>query len=237
MDQAEEEQWKLRVAQLLRERGPQSPSAIGSLVRRTGCRRGVQAILRSDARFVADNYRSPTLFSLVDQASSAASEDKNKKPKKKPKTTQKLTPFKPQKTAFQPPDICWEVVLANPHTAVALAQWRWLWLLPQVCRAFHDGVQPGRWVRTMCAADSRPTIWKAKANALFALTPRDMANVKCTVVEGTGFMRYKETHLMRRDTVLELALAKHGGTYAAINSAFLKRVEAKEMRKAAPGGR
>ena len=48
---------------------------------------------------------------------------------------------------------------------------------------------------------------------------------------GTGWARYKETHLMRRDAVLQLALAKHGGTYAAINGAFLKRARAREERR------
>ena len=74
-------------------------------------------------------------------------------------------------------------------------------------------------------------IWKTKANDLFALTPRDMADVVCKVIDcGSGWRRRKEVHLMRRDTVLQLALDKHGGTYRAINDAFLKRAEARRLR-------
>lgn len=145
-------------------------------------------------------------------------------------------PFKPQKTAYSPPDLCWEIVLSNPQTTAAhLRSWRWIWLLPQVARAFRAGLEQERWMRSMCADESKSLmmmmIWKSKANAIFALTASDMADVVCKVVRGVGWMKCRETHLMRCDTILQLALDKHGGTFKSINDAFLKRAEAKRMRK------
>ena len=127
---------------------------------------------------------------------------------------------------------CWEVVLANPTILSVLTEWRWLWLLPQVCRAFRHGLQPERCFRVMCAADVRPVIWKSMANDLFALSCAALANVECTFV---GWIRYKnkrkKTYLMRRDTVLQLALAKHGDSFAAINAAFVNRAAKLKKRR------
>jgi hypothetical protein len=232
-DSGVEEQWKLRVIHLLREREPQTPSAIGMLVKREQGVRKVQTVLLADARFVRTKGDEFWLSAHV------CKEENTHKKRKKAATTpttkkpKQLPPFHPQATAFQPPDTCWEAVLANhqPTLTVVLTEWRWLWLLPQVCRAFRRGLQPELCVRSMCAADGQPVIWKSKANDLFALSRADLAGIESVVVRGAGWMRFKETHLMRRDTVLQLALAKHGGTYAAINGAFLKRAGAKERRK------
>ena len=106
------------------------------------------------------------------------------------------------------------------HSPTVLSKWRWIWMLRQVCRAFRDLIQPDLWVRWQCASDLRPMIWKKKANDALALTARDLADVDFTVAAVT---RYSETHLMSRMTVLEIALAKHGGTFSAINDVFLKR--------------
>ena len=233
-----EEQWKLRVIQLLRESGPQTPSAIGTLVRREHGMGRVQAVLLADARFRSTGH-SFSLSGANTQPDDGFNESKAHKKRKmgatattvKPKRPKATPPFRPQATAFQPPDTCWEAVLANQRALAVLAEWRWLWLLPQVCRAFRRGVQPELGVRSMCAADAGPMIWKSKANDLFALGRADLAGIEHAVVMGTGWARYKETHLMRRDAVLQLALAKHGGTYAAINGAFLKRARAREERR------
>ena len=139
--------------------------------------------------------------------------------------------FKPQKSSFQPPHACWEVILANPQTIATLKEWYWLWLLPQVCSAFKNGVQSEHWFRLMCASDTESLIWKGKANALFALTRRDMYNMNYTAIKGKGYMSYKEVHLMRRDNILELALAKHGDSFAAIKQAFRKRLEKRKKRR------
>jgi len=224
-----EEEWKLRVLHLLRERGPRTSNEIGTLVKRDRRMGRVCTLLLSDARFRGVAERDGGFrFSLagVDTTTNA-----KKVPEKKRKTAPtKEKPFRPQTTAFQPSHTCWEVVLANPTILSVLTEWRWLWLLPQVCRAFRHGLQPERCFRGMCAADVRPVIWKSKANDLFALSRVALDNVKCTVVTGVGCMRYKETHLMRRDAVLQLALAKHGDSFAAINAAFVKRA-AKKKRK------
>lgn len=147
------------------------------------------------------------------------------------RSKRKRVAFKPQNSSFQPPHLCWEVILANPQTIATLKEWYWLWLLPQVCRAFKSGVQAEHWFRLMCASDIKPLIWKGKANAVFALTRRDMESVKYTAIEGKGYMSYKEVHLMRRDTILGLALAKHGNSFAAINRAFQKRLEKRKKRR------
>ena len=147
--------------------------------------------------------------------------------KRKPKPPPPPPPFKPQKTSYSPPDLCWDIILTNPNTADRLTSWRWVWLLPQVARAFRAALQPDQWMMHTGHA----LLWKTKANALLALTAKDMASVDYTVVEGTGWYRRHETHLMRRDTLLQIALDKHGGTYKAINDVFLKRAEAKNMRK------
>ena len=64
------------------------------------------------------------------------------------------------------------------------------------------------------------TIWKKKANELFALTAKDIAGLKYEVVESSS-----------RSEVLQLALAKHGGTIAAINDAFIARKKRNAKRK------
>ena len=237
MDASVEEEWKLRVLHLLRERGPQTPSAIGMLVERDPMVGKVQTLLLQDARFIGTAMRGVDRYEFSLSGVTVADENKDTKVKKKKRkkaattTTTKKTPFRPQTTAFQPLHTCWEVVLANPAILSVLTEWRWLWLLPQVCRAFRHGLQPERCFRGMCAADVRPVIWKSKANDLFALSRAALDHVECTVVAGVGCMRYKETHLMRRDTVLQLALAKHGDSFAAINAAFVKRAAKRKAKK------
>ena len=80
-------------------------------------------------------------------------------------------------------------------------------------------------------SDKKPSIWKSKANDLLALTAKDLQDVECSVVCGTGRSRYKETHLMHRQTLLQLALSKHGGNFCKINAVFLKKNAAAAVRK------
>jgi hypothetical protein len=226
------EEWKLRVLHLLRERGQQTSSEIGALVKRDRRMGRVCTLLLSDARFRGVAERDGGFrFSLSGVDHVDTTTNAKKVPVKRRKTAPKEPSFRPQTTDFQPPCACWEVVLANPTTLSVLTEWRWLWLLPQVCRAFRHGLQPERCFRGMCAADVRSVIWKSKANDLFALSRGALANVECTVVAGVGWMRYKEVHLMRRDTVLQLALAKHGDSFAGINAAFIKRVAKGKAKK------
>jgi hypothetical protein len=145
--------------------------------------------------------------------------------------------FRPRASGFSPPELCWDVVLANPQTARVLSSWRWMWTLPQVAKAF--ALQRDEWVRWACAGDPGPLLWKAKANEVLALTARDLARVGHTVVYSMGRYLY-EVHLMRRAAALQLALDKHGGTCAGINGVFLKRRSARDRRRrrsAAQGSR
>ena len=141
---------------------------------------------------------------------------------------QAAPPFSPRKTGYSPPDLCWDIILSNPRAAGVLSSWRWMWTLPQVSRAF--ALQRDLWVRWACACDTAPVIWKSKANAIFALTARDMARVGYSVVYSPGWRGHKEIHLMRRAPLLQLALDKHGGTCQGVNAKFLKRAEASRRR-------
>ena len=196
-----EEQWKLRVFKLLKTNGQMKSLDIGVVEGRPG-RKTIAQVLKSDARFVVKR----SVISLAHEPS-----------------------FCPKPTEFSPPHLCWDVVLSNQHTAATLSSWRWLWLLPQVCKAF--ALQPDSWLKWMCVADTVPKIWKTKAGAVLALTAKDLQDVNYCKVHSSGWKRRHETHLMRRDSVLELALAKHGGTHAGINAVFWKRKEAKKKRK------
>jgi hypothetical protein len=137
----------------------------------------------------------------------------------------KPPPFAPQKTAFSACHVSWDVILSNQGTAETLGSWRWLWTLAQVFGTLPHADEMMRW---MCFRDSRPVIWKKKANELFALTPMDLMHVKIeTIYNAWGY----EVHLMYRPGVLQLALAKHGGSFAAINAAFLARKSRNAKRK------
>jgi hypothetical protein len=86
------------------------------------------------------------------------------------------------------------------------------------------------WIKSMCAFDQRYLIWKQKANDLFALTADDLSHIQIDPRRPYGFMSYKQVHLMNRQDVLQLALAKHG-TFEAINATFLSRKEKRGRRK------
>ena len=211
MMEEEEEAWKLRVLSLLEREGPLNSSEIGSEARRPG-KRTITALLKSDGRF---RLNSSGKFSLVNRYIT--------KPTPKKKATTIVKEFIPSKTLHAPSHVCWEVVLSSPCAAATLSSWKWIWMLRQVSRAFRTLVQPDRWVLWMCQNDARPCIWKSKANDVLALTANDLKDVVFEVVCGVGRMRYKETHLMHRQALLKMALAKHGGTVARINAVFLKR--------------
>jgi hypothetical protein len=141
------------------------------------------------------------------------------KRKRKSKAVPKFTP---QKTAFVASHVCWDVILANPAAMACLGSWRWIGTLSRVFGRLPD--QMALWMDG--------TIWKKKANELFALTAKDIAGLKYEVVESSSYYgRDHEVHLMRRSEVLQLALAKHGGTIAAINDAFIARKKRNAKRK------
>jgi hypothetical protein len=224
-----EEQWKLRVILLLRTEGRMKPGDIGMQEPRPG-RKQITNMLKSDNRFFID--RSDPIHGC--RISLAQETVKSPLPKRQKKIVQKIAPpppFHPAKTTFSPPHLCWEVILTNPKTAATLSSWRWMWTLPQVCKVYRASMQMDRWINWTCVEDKTPTIWKTKANELLALTVKDLEDVECRVVHGSGWKKRYETHLMRRDTLLQLALAKHGGTYKGINAVFLKKKEAKKKRK------
>ena len=156
------------------------------------------------------------------------SDGKLKQPTSRKLKQPKPPPFAPQKTAFSAPHVCWDVVLSNQGVAETLGSWKWLWTLAQVFGTLPHADEMMRW---MCARDRRPVIWKKKANELFALTPMDLMCAKFESVMGNTWGRYHEVHLMYRADVLQLALAKHGGSFAAINAAFLARKSRNAKRK------
>ena len=82
----------------------------------------------------------------------------------------------------------------------------------------------------MCEHDAMPCIWKSKATDVLALTANDLKDVECKVVCGVGWMKYKQTHLMHRKTLLEMALAKYGGKLDGINAVFLRKAKARAQR-------
>jgi hypothetical protein len=154
-----------------------------------------------------------------------------RKQSQQPRTAKQLPPppFAPQKTAFSASHICWTVVLSNQGAAETLGSWKWLWTLAQVFGTLPHADDVMRW---MCLCDGRPVIWKKKANELFALTPKDMMHAQVETVYGnSAWGRSYEVHLMFRADVLKLAMAKHGGTFAAINAAFLARKSRNAKRK------
>ena len=126
--------------------------------------------------------------------------------------------------------VCWDVILMQQQTAVTLASWRWIWTLSQVNKGFRAALMRTDWIKSMCAFDKRPMIWKTKANDLFALNPSELNGIEVEVQCGTGCLRYKEVHLMYRMAVLELALSKHGGAFEGINAVFLLRRKRRESR-------
>jgi hypothetical protein len=152
--------------------------------------------------------------------------------KRRRKAAAAAEPFRPSKRGYAPPGLCWDVVLASPAAAGVLSSLRWMWVLPQVARAFREALVPDQWAGWACAAEAVPPLWKAKANELLALTARDMARVPRAVVVSWGVWGWHEVHLMRPALLLRLALDKHGGTCAGINAAFLKRRDARARREA-----
>ncbi len=146
--------------------------------------------------------------------------------KQKPKPP---PPFVPQKTDFKASHVCWDVVFANQGVAETLGSWKWLWTLAQVFGTLQHADDMMRW---MCLCDRRPVISKKKANELFALTAMDLMHAQFDTVYGNNaWGRSYEVHLMYRNDVLKLPLAKNGGTFAAINAAFLARKSRNAKRK------
>jgi len=125
----------------------------------------------------------------------------------------------------------WEIILSHQQTIVTLSAWRWIWTLSQVNKAFQAALMRVDFLKAMCANDTKPLIWKQKANDLFALTATQLQHIPCELHWGSGYMSFKETHLMHRSAVLELALAKHAGSFDTINTVFLRRKKQRESRK------
>jgi hypothetical protein len=238
-EEQSEEAWKLRVVQLLQREGPQNTSSIGQFEPRPG-KRTVTQLLKSDGRFVASKAHPflHVMYSLSSTVTTTTTTTAKKKTSRTPadagaKKKKAPPPFSPIKTTLlntPQQQLCWDFILSNPATAAALSSWRWIWVLAQVNKAFRASVQADSWVKWMCVNDTKPSIWKSKANDVLALTAKDLINVHCDVVCGTGCMRYKQTHLMHRHTVLQLALTKHGGSMSKINTVFLKKADAKMER-------
>lgn len=154
---------------------------------------------------------------------------KRKQPNSRKLKQPKPPPFAPQKTAFSASHVSWYVILSNQGTAETLGSWKWLWTLAQVFGTLPHADEMMRW---MCFRDRRPMIWKKKANELFALTPMDLMHAQFETVYGNNaWGRSYEVHLMYRAGVLQVALSKHGGTFASINAAFLARKSRNAKRK------
>jgi hypothetical protein len=243
-----EEAWKLRVLHMLQRDGPQKTSSIGQFEPRPGKKKTVTQLLKSDERFTTTTTNTDKLSDgekrwwcsaqLLLLTKTTTSKSNNNCRKRQKKTSAAVVvvaapqlPFSPAKTHATPSYLCWEILLTNPCTAAALSSWRWIWVLTQVNHTFKASIQADSWVKWMCVSDKKPSIWKSKANDLLALTAKDLQDVECSVVCGTGRSRYKETHLMHRQTLLQLALSKYGGTISKINAVFLKKNAAAAVRK------
>ena len=151
----------------------------------------------------------------------------NRKPDGKQPTSRKQPkppPFAPQKTAFSPSHVSWDVVLANQVTAETLGSWKWLWTLAQVFGTLPHADEMMRW---MCSRDRRPVISKKTAGELFALTPNHYMFETVYDPWAGNYILYR----MYRIDVLRLALSKHGGTFASINAAFIARKTRNAKRK------
>ena len=207
-----ETQWRQRVMKLLYTQGSLTTDEIGKLVPRPGRKRVIQ-LLKGDASFKIVSCR----VSLANGAKKSRMAVEAARPVIKP-------------TTLIYSHLYWDIILALPQTAILLSSWRWVWVLSQVNKDFRAALMRTDWIKSMCALDRKPLIWKKKANDLFALTADDMQHLECDVRCGTGFMRFKETHLMFRQAVLELGLAKHGGTFESINAVFLLRKQRRERR-------
>ncbi len=74
--------------------------------------------------------------------------------------------------------------------------------------------------------DGRAGIWKTKANALFALSLcKELAHLPYRKVELAPLhgRRTRYMHVLCCKQVLELAFARHGVSFEAINAAYVKR--------------
>ena len=121
------------------------------------------------------------------------------------------------------PTIICEIILNNDEMwGRTLTSWRWLWVLPQVCKAFRNAIRPRRTqlMQLMCANPWSQCINKRQARELFGLTK--LEGVPYTV-EHIGF----EIHHMCRSGVLLRAMTKKRrgeiettGTFEAINALF-----------------
>jgi hypothetical protein len=86
-------------------------------------------------------------------------------------TKRHLSTFK--RSHFSPTHATWEVVLSNDSLYAVLREWRWLWVLPQVCRAFAEAIRPFRThiMRVMCDGrkEEPPILWRTKVRDLFGI--------------------------------------------------------------------
>lgn len=121
-----------------------------------------------------------------------------------------------------PDDVCFEAMLNNAAAAACLRSWRWMFVLPQVCRAWRAAFNPNAWMRWACEEDPMPMIWKAKAMQLFGLARHEIDALPFRR-RVYGCWRNKEVHLLERRRVLQLAMAKHGGGAATLAAALHSR--------------
>ncbi len=119
----------------------------------------------------------------------------------------------------------WDIILSNESAfRRILVEWRWLWVLPQVCRTFAEVLRPLRtqWMWVMCEEDQRRSIWRSKARELFGLSVAELEPLPYTGVRSKS-QRWRYTHLMDRPLVLEAARTRNGPLFTDIAAAFEER--------------
>ncbi len=129
---AEEAAWVERVVGLLQRKGPLNSSDIGNLERRRPGMRSITKILTSDTRFILNSAGRFSLATRVERSTSKAVVIRPATKRIRAVQQNKVAAFRPANTLYNPSSLCWEIVLSNQCTAVALSSWRWIWMLMQV---------------------------------------------------------------------------------------------------------
>ena len=213
---------------------PIDASMIGARVPRDGLRK-VTRMLQEDQRFVSVNgwWRAREQPAAPDKTRERRNQLARERRAKIREANRPPPPFKPARTDFCAPEAAWQAVLCNETVFCrVLVQWKWLSVLPRVCRSFSDALGPlrTRWMGIMCSQDERRAIWKSKANELFGLSAAELERLPFTEVQSFS-QKWRYTHLMDRARVLEAACARNGPLFTDIAAAFDRRKKRKQTRK------
>ena len=198
-----------------------APSALAAWCPRLGIQRTATQMLRADERFerAAGGFRVRAGTPLPPMRADY--------PLMRNAVLRRLLPANAEPPpGYRAPTEAWAIVLSvDAVWARELTEWRWLWVLPQVSRLFAETLRPlrTRLVQLMCAGDRRGRIWRAKANELFVLSPRELDPLDYVEVP-CAWHRRRVMHMLSRAEVLVLAFARHKSErFEALAAAYTKR--------------